>query len=89
MAILEEDAGGLSIHPQKDLNDTAMSGNLKKGYGMIFSNISVSAKILFSFKTDNPKTIFLAKKIRRTVFFAFLTPLIIMFALIFVTSLMQ
>jgi hypothetical protein len=89
LSILKDEDGELFMYPQTELNDVAMRGNFKQGYGMIFSNMSVSAKILFSSKTENPKISILVKGIRRTLFLAILTPVIIMFVLIFVTALMQ
>lgn len=89
LSILKNGDGELSIHSQKELKDAAMSGNFKHGYGMIFSNMAISAKILFSSKTDNPKISVLVKGIRRTLFLAVLTPVIIMVVIIFVAALMQ
>ena len=77
------------MHSQKELNETGMSGDFVRAYGMIFSNMGAGAKILFSSNTDNPKISALAKRVRRTVLLAVLTPMIIMFVLIFVTALMQ
>ena len=54
MSVSKDGDGGLSVHSQKELNEAAGSGDFKKGYGMIFSNMSVSTKILFSSKTARP-----------------------------------
>ena len=89
LSILKEEGGEISMHSQKDLNHAAMSGNFKQGYGTIFSNMAVSAKILSSYKTKNPKIAVLAKGIRRTLFLAVLTPIVVAFVLIFITALMQ
>jgi len=89
LSVLKDEDGELSMHSQKELNDVAMSGNFKQGYGMIFTNMAIGAKILFSSKMENPKLTVPVKGIRRTLFLAILTPVIIMFVLIFVTALMQ
>ncbi len=89
LSILKEEDGEGSMFSQKSLKDTALRGNLIRGYGMIFSNMSASARILFSSKIENPKIAVLAKRLRRTVFLAILTPLIIIFVLIFIAALMQ
>jgi hypothetical protein len=89
LAILNDENGGSPTFSQKELNETGMSGDFVRAYRMIFSNIGVSAKILFSSNIENPKISALVKKVRRTVLLAVLTPLIIMFVLIFVTALMQ
>ena len=78
-----------SMYSQKDLNDAAMRGRFKEGYGIIFSNMAESAKILLSTKNDNPRLISLVKGIRRSIFFFFVTPLFLAFVLIFVGALMQ
>ena len=89
LAILKDDDVELSMYSQKELNDTAMSGDFIRSYGMIFSNISVSARILFSSKIDNPKLIVPVKGVRRSIFLFLLTPLLFAIVLIFVTALMQ
>jgi hypothetical protein len=90
LAILkDEENPGLSFYSQKELNDAGAKFDFKRGYGMIFSNIGVGAKIVFSLKTDNPKISVLVKGIRRTLFLAILTPMIFAFVLIFGTALMQ
>jgi hypothetical protein len=89
LAIIKDENGELSMYSQKELNDAAMGGNFKQGYGMIFSNISVSARILFSSKIDNPKLTVPVKGVRRSIFLFLLTPLLFAIVLIFVTALMQ
>jgi hypothetical protein len=89
LSALKDEDGELSMNSQKELNDAAARGNLKQGYAMILSSMAVSAKILFSSKTDNPKLTVPVKGIRRTLLLAVLAPMIIMFALIFITALMQ
>lgn len=89
MSVFKDEDGGLSVYSQKELNEAAGSGDFKKGYGMIFSNMSVSAKILFSSKTTNPKLSVPVKGIRRSIFLFLITPIIFAFVLIFVTALMQ
>ncbi len=89
ISVLKDEDGQSSMYSQKELNDTARSGNFKRGYGMIFTNMSVSAKILFSSKTDNPKLSAPVKGIRRSIFLFLVTPLIFAIVLIFITALMQ
>ena len=89
LAILKDENGELSMYSQKELNETAKNRDFKKGYGMIFSNISVSARILFSTKIDNPNLSVLVKGVRRSIFLFLLTPLIFAIVLIFGTALMQ
>jgi hypothetical protein len=48
ISVLKNENDELSMYSQKELNDTAKGGDLKKGYGMLFSNMSVGATILFS-----------------------------------------
>ena len=88
-ALKDEENAGLSFYSQKELNDAGAKYDFKRGYGMIFSNIGVGAKIVFSLKTDNPKISVPVKGIRRTLFLAIFTPIIFAFVLIFVTALMQ
>jgi hypothetical protein len=89
LAILKEEGGELSMYSQKELNDTAKSRDLNKGYGMIFSNMSVSARVIFSSKIDNPKLTVPVKGIRRSIFLFLVTPFIFAIVLIFLTALMQ
>jgi hypothetical protein len=89
LSTIKEEDGEQSMYSQEKLNDAAMRGDFKQGYGMIFSKISVSTKILFSSETKNPKIKNLVKGVRRTLFLAILTPIIIFLVLIFVTALMQ
>jgi hypothetical protein len=85
----DEQNAGLSFHSQKELNDAGTKFDFKRGYGIVFSNIGVGAKIVFSLKSDNPKISVLVKGIRRTLFLAILAPMIFAFVLIFGTALMQ
>jgi hypothetical protein len=89
LSIIKHKDTGLSLYSQKELNDIGMSGDFVRAYGMIFSNIGVSAKILFSPKIDNPKLVDPVKGARRSIFYFLVTPLIFAFVLIFVTALMQ
>jgi hypothetical protein len=79
----------VGCHSQEKLNDAGAKTDFKRGYGMIWSNIGVGAKIVFSLKTDNPKISVPLKSIRRTLFLVVLTPIIVAFVLIFTTALMQ
>jgi hypothetical protein len=87
-SVLKDEVDGVSLYSQKELNIAGESRDFKKGYGMIFSNMSVSAKILFSPKTDNPKLSGPVKGIRRSIFLFLVTPLIFAVVLIFTTALM-
>jgi hypothetical protein len=89
LSVLKNEGGELSVYSQKEMNDAAMSGKFKQGYAMIFSNIRVGAKILFSPRIDNPKLVSPVKGVRRSIFLFIITPLIFAFVLIFVTALMQ
>jgi hypothetical protein len=88
ISVLKDEDGQSSIYSQQKL-DTARSSNVKQGYQMIFSNMSVSAKILLLSKNDNPKLSVPVKGVRRSIFLFLMTPLIFAVALIFITALMQ
>ena len=88
-SVLKDEDTGLTFYSQEALNDAGARNDFKRGYGMIFSNIGVGAKIVFSLKTDNPKLSVPVKGIRRTLFLAILTPIIFAFVLIFVTALLS
>jgi hypothetical protein len=48
LSTIKEEDGEQSMYSEKKLNDAATSGDFTQGYGMIFSNISVSTKIVIT-----------------------------------------
>jgi hypothetical protein len=85
---LKDENDRLKMYSQKEIN-VVTNNDTKAGYDMILSNTGTAAKIIFSFKTDDPKVLAPLKGIRRVILLFCITPLIFAISFTFINALLS